>query len=231
MPDFAQSATGVEPATVVDHVLLPVADLEEGARRLYERFGLKGIAGGRHPNVGTANVIVPLGRQYLELIAIVDPQEAAGSRLGMRVARALEESRTFVAWALRTQDLDAVRAKLQGAGWEVPPVVEGSRKRPDGQVLRWRTQDVDRGVEPTALPFVIEWRIPDGLHPGEAAAAGRGGASSMRRVLVGARDPGRVREQLDLLLGQSDLYEVRESDANGVEELVLDGANGELVVR
>src|SRR6266566_307309 len=105
MPDFSQSAKGIEPATVVDHVLLPVADLEEG-----------------------------------------------------------------------------------------------SRQRPDGQVLRWRTQDVESGSDPTALPFVIEWGIPDGLHPGEAAALHRGGETALRRVVVGAREPGHVRDQLDLLL-------------------------------
>ena len=230
MPDFSQSARGVEPATVVDHVLLPVADLEEGARRLYDRFGLKGTPGGRHPNVGTANFIVPLGLQYLELIAIVDPQEAARSRLGRRVARALKEGRIFVGWALRTQDLDAVRAKLQGAGWDVPALVAGSRKRPDGQVLRWRTQDVEGDSDPTALPFVIEWLIPDGLHPGEAAAVHRGGATALRRVVVGARQPGLVRDQLELLLGQSRLYDVRQSDADGVEELALENEDGALVI-
>jgi hypothetical protein len=72
MPEFAQSMKGLDPPTVVDHVLLPVADLEEGARRLHERFGLQSVAGGRHPKMGTANMIVPLGLQYLELIAIVD---------------------------------------------------------------------------------------------------------------------------------------------------------------
>src|SRR6266571_8551711 len=105
MPDFTQSPKGLEPPTVVDHVLLPVADLEDGARSLYEGCGLKGIPGGRHPGVGTANVIVPLGLQYLELIAIVDQGEAASSRLAGRVARALKERRRFVAWALRTEDL------------------------------------------------------------------------------------------------------------------------------
>ena len=95
MPDFGQSTKGLDPPTVVDHVLLPVADLEEGARKLYERFGLRSIAGGRHPKVGTANMIVPLGSQYLELIAIVDPQEAEGSRLGRRLAHALKEGRTW----------------------------------------------------------------------------------------------------------------------------------------
>ena len=41
MPDFSQSPKGLNPPTVIDHILLPVADLEEGARRLYERFGLR----------------------------------------------------------------------------------------------------------------------------------------------------------------------------------------------
>jgi hypothetical protein len=230
MPDFDQSTEGLDPPTVVDHVLLPVADLEEGARRLYERFGLRSLAGGRHPKVGTANMIVPLGSQYLELIAIVDAQEAEGSRLGRRLANALEADRTFVAWALRTQSLDGVGGKLRDAGWTLPPVLEGSRQRPDGQLLSWRTQDIETGGEPSAMPFVIEWRVAEGMHPGEAEASHRGGATSLRRVVVGARDPRGIRKQLELLLGKSDLYEVREAAIDGVVALVLADGNGELVI-
>jgi hypothetical protein len=230
MPDFGQSPRGLDPPTVVDHVLLPVADLEEGARKLYERFGLRSIAGGRHPKVGTANMIVPLGLQYLELIAIVDAQEAESSRLGRRLAHALEEGRTFVAWALRTQSLEGVGGKLRAAGWNLPPVIEGSRNRPDGRVLSWRTQDIETGGEPSAIPFVIEWRVPDGLHPGEAEASHRGGATALRRVVVGARDPNRVRRQLEVVLGESDLYEVREAAVDGVAALVLGDDNGELLI-
>jgi hypothetical protein len=175
-------------------------------------------------------MIVPLGSQYLELIAIVDPQEAAGSRLGRRLAHALKEGQTFVAWALRTQNLEGVAGKLQAAGWNLPPVIEGSRKRPDGRVLSWRTQDLETGGEPSAIPFVIEWRIPDGLHPGEVDASHRGGRTSLRRVVVGARDPRRIRRQLELLLGASDLYEVREAAVDGVAEVVLADQNGELVI-
>ncbi len=230
MPDFTQSARGLHTPTVVDHVLLPVADLEDGARSLDERFGLKGVPGGRHPGVGTANVIVPLGRQYLELIAIVDQGEAASSRLGGRVARALKERRRFVAWALRTEDLDAVRGRLQGAGWDLPAIVEGSRKRPDGQVLRWRTQDIDTGTEPSAIPFVIEWHIPDGLHPGEVESSHRTGRAALRRVVVGARDPRLVRDRLQILLGDSDLYEVHAAAVDGVQKVVLETGGGELVI-
>jgi hypothetical protein len=140
----------------------------------------------------------------------------------------VREGRTFVAWALRTTDLDALREKLAGAGWELPPIVEGSRRRPDGQVLSWRTQDVEVASEPSAIPFVIEWNIPDGLHPGQAGASD----ASIRRVVVGAREPERVRERLSLLLGESDMYEVRWAGHDGVEALVLESAGGEkLVVR
>jgi hypothetical protein len=126
--------------------------------------------------------------------------------------------------------MDAMRGKLLAAGWDLPPVGEGSRRRPDGQVLRWRTQDVDAGVAPTALPFVIEWDVPDGLHPGQAAASHPSGAKALRRVVVGARNPERVREQLQLLLGDSDLYQVRKAALDGVEEVVLDSPDGEVVI-
>jgi glyoxalase-like protein len=146
------------------------------------------------------------------------------------VATALKQGRTFVAWALRTRDLDAVRAKLEAAGWDLPPVVEGSRKRPDGQLLSWRTQDVDLGPNPSPIPFVIEWRIPDGLHPGQAAARHGGGATRLRRVIVGTRDPARLREKLDLLLGPSSMYEVRNADVDGVQEVDLENDGGELIL-
>ena len=224
MPDFSQSAPGVDPPVVVDHVLLPVADLDAGARSLRDRFGLEAMPGGRHPKVGTANQIVPLGRQYLELIAVVDEAEAAGSRLGKRVGTAIDEGRTFVAWALRTPDLDALRARLIGEGWRLPPIADGSRKRPDGTLLRWRTQDVDVGDTP--IPFVIEWHVPDGLHPGEAAASDM----SLRKVVIGARKSDAVRRKLELLLGRSPMVEVREADVDCVRQIVLQGPDGELTI-
>jgi len=231
MPDFSQSAPGLAPQTVIDHILLPVGHLEDAARHMHERHGLQANPGGRHAAGGTANYIVPLGLQYLELIAVVEPAEVRDSHLGARVIEAVREGKTFVAWALRTSDLDALRAKLLGAGWDLPPAAEGSRRRPDGQALSWRTQDVQKGAGPTAIPFVIEWKIPDGLHPGEAAAMHEHGATSIKRVVVGARDPADVRRRLGLLLGGFGMYEVRESDSDGIEELVLAHSGGETVIR
>jgi len=51
------------------------------------------------------------------------------------------------------------------------------------------------------------------------------------RVVVGAQDPDRVREQLEMLLGESDFYEVRWADSDGVEAIVIEHANGKTVLR
>jgi hypothetical protein len=231
MPDFSQSAPGLDPPVVIDHILLPVGHLEDAARHVHERYGLQANPGGRHATGGTANYIVPLGLQYLELIAVVEPAEVRDGHLGARVMQAVSEGSTFVAWALRTTDLDRLRAKLQGEGWDLPPIGEGSRRRPDGQALSWRTQDVERGAGAAAIPFVIQWNIPDGAHPGEAPAMHEHGAMSIKRVVVGARDPEAVRRRLAVLLGESRMYEVRESDSHGIEELVLAHAGGETIIR
>jgi hypothetical protein len=89
---------------------------------------------------------------------------------------------------------------------------------------------MNTGASRIAVPFVIEWDVPAGLHPGEATAEHPSGATALRRVVIGARDPARVREQLQLMLGDSDLYEVHTAASDGVEELVLDSPRGELVV-
>src|SRR5581483_835281 len=166
---------------------------------------------GRHPKLGTANRIVPLGRQYLELIAVVDRDELASApaaTLAPAIDEAVDAGRPLLTWALRTTDLDALRQKLSDAAWALPEMWSGQRQRPDGVVLRWRTQDVAERGSVTPLPFVIEWDIPDELHPGQVAAEHPAGAAALARVVVGARDVEGTRQRLELLLGRSDLYEV-----------------------
>lgn len=229
MPDFTQSPPGLQPPTVIDHVLLPVADLDRAVEEMRDRYGLEAAAGGRHPNLGTANRIVPLGRQYLELIAVADRDEAAGAAasLGRAVEASLTAGQPLLTWALRTQDLDALRRKLEDAGWSLPETWSGQRRRPDGVVLRWRTQDLVARGAITPLPFVIEWDIPDELHPGRVAAAG---GVRLDRVIVGAHDAPAARERLAVLLGGSELYEVRPADRDGLISIVLDAGGRRIVI-
>jgi hypothetical protein len=77
---------------------------------------------------------------------------------------------------------------------------------------------------------VIEWRIPEGLHPGEAHSTHRKEPAALRRVVVGARDARFCRDRLQMLLGDSDLYEVRDAAVDGVEKIVLETGGSELVI-
>lgn len=177
----------------VDHVLLAVDDLAAGGRLLEERFGLASLEGGRHPGLGTANRIVPLGDTYLELIAVVDGDAAAANPFARWVAEVARREPQPLGWAVRTDDLDSVARRL-GLTAE-----RGSRARPDGTVVRWRLAGVERAVDEPALPFFIEWE-PGMPLPGRAPAAHAAGAARLSRLGLSGD-----RERLEAWLGPHEL--------------------------
>jgi hypothetical protein len=147
----------------LDHVLIAVDDLAAAAKEVEQRFGFASVEGGRHPGWGTANRIVPLGRSYLELIAVVDAAEGEANLAGRWVGAGSGGLR-LLGWAVRPDDLDAVAARL---GLEISA---GSRQAPRGEQLRWRSAGLERAVTEPCLPFFIEWSA-ETRFPGLAAAA------------------------------------------------------------
>lgn len=144
-----------------DHVIITVSDLEASAQRLRSDHGLASVAGGRHPGHGTANRIVPLGSDYIELMAVVDPEEAAGSPLGRWVGARRSLGDAPAALCLRTTDVAVVAARLGLATQAM------SRTRPDGLELRWTLAGLEHALG-DGLPFFIQWHIDPADHPGRA---------------------------------------------------------------
>jgi hypothetical protein len=150
----------------IDHVLYAVSDLEAGAARFEDELGLESVPGGKHPGWGTANCIVPLGPDYLELIGVSDPAVAASSEFGQLVLGAGDG---LVGWAVATDELDSVAARLGLV------IQRGSRTRPDGVRLAWRLAGVAEALASGGtLPFFIQWDGPAQLHPGGDASAAAG---------------------------------------------------------
>jgi glyoxalase-like protein len=148
----------------IDHVVLAVRDLEASADRLWTEHGLRFISGGRHPRWGTANMIAPFGRDYLELLGVVDEGVGANTDIGRTLIELSEEGDRWFSVCLADDDIAATAARL---GLEVQP---GSRTRPDGTEVRWRGAGIgDRGGD-LWLPFFISWDVPPELHPGAAPA-------------------------------------------------------------
>ena len=173
----------------LDHVVYAVPDLDEAAVRFREAFGLDSTEGGRHERWGTANRIVPLGDQYLELVAAVDEAAAARTGFGRAVLERASGGGGWFTMAAVAEDLDAVAARL---GLEIG---SGSRTRPDGEILRWRSAGLDDPRREPWMPFFLAWNVPDGLHPGRARAGHAIRAEGIAWVEAGG-DAERLREWL-----------------------------------
>ena len=148
----------------VDHIIYAVRDLDAAASRFEREFGLGWVEGGRHPGWGTANRIVPLGRSYVELVAVVDASEAAGSTFGRWVGAAARQHDRLLAWAVATSDIEDAARRLN---LDITP---GSRTRPDGVTVKWRLAGLHHAINQSAFPFFIQWDTPPELHPGVAMA-------------------------------------------------------------
>jgi len=182
----------VTRASVVDHLVVAAATLEQGAQWCEATFGVAPGPGGAHALMGTHNRLLRLdgrhfSRCYLEIIA-VDPRAAAPGRARwfdlddprLRAAIALEPRLVhFVARcdqaghavdALRQRGIDPgelVRAERPAAGgllqWDITI-------RADGQRLHHGT-----------VPSLIEW---NGMHPADAMPA-----SGLELLALVARHP------------------------------------------
>ena len=204
----------------VDHVLRAVRNLDEAARLLLDEHGLASVPGGRHLGWGTANRIVPLGDDYLELIAVVDEREAATAPLGRWAAAAAADGDRWAGWVARTDELDGLAADR---GLEV---VEGARLRPDGTVLRWRMAGLDRALADPLLPFFIEWLVPERDRPGRALVHHPAGPRGLSRLELSGDEP-----RLRAWLGAADLPVSVAQGVPGVRAVVLASAAGELVLQ
>ena len=163
----ATSWGGANVPIVLDHILLGSSDLEAGIAFIKKHTGVTAAFGGIHPGRGTRNALLSLGdRHYLEIIA---PDPAQTGALDHYDLKKLTAPR-LVGWAAHPGDLNAFAARLRSANLAFDGPTPGSRKRPDGRLLEWKTlnlQDTRSGL----LPFFIEWNA-DTVHPSVDAPAG-----------------------------------------------------------
>jgi hypothetical protein len=152
----------------IDHVIVAIDSLDRGIALLREATGLTPVFGGAHPGRGTQNALLSLGSgSYLELLA-PNPADEAGPRMVAMFAAAREL--TPSGFALAARDADSVRALALRQGLPAGGVAPGSRARPDGSTLRWRTLN-PWGWNNALLPFFIEWHASS-PHPSRESPTG-----------------------------------------------------------
>lgn len=162
------SLRGLESVPAMfDHMLLGINELDRGIAFVEERTGVQAVFGGVHPGRGTRNALLSLGPQrYLEIIAL-DPRQTV--KPWFPELEHMSEPR-LMGWAVHTDDIAVLAKKIAAAGFSIQGPADGSRARPDGKMLRWksfRLEDDQGGL----LPFFIEWSR-DSVHPSVDAPAG-----------------------------------------------------------
>jgi hypothetical protein len=138
------------PETRIDHLLVGVADLDEGVKELTAALGVAPVFGGKHPR-GTQNALLSLGdRTYLELIALQPGARVPGMEKLAELTRP-----TPIGWAVSARDAASLRSSLTAAGFALQDPQAGSRITPAGAKLEWRTLGL--ASEIPGAPFFIVW--------------------------------------------------------------------------
>jgi catechol 2,3-dioxygenase-like lactoylglutathione lyase family enzyme len=190
---FSLGAEGSVPVpAVLDHILLGCPNLDQGIAFVESHLGVRAAFGGVHPGRGTQNALLSLGdRQYLEIIACDPAQHVAAAGLLAKLA-SLEEPR-LIGWAAHPGDLTAYAKRLRDNGIAFEGPAPGSRKRPDGKLLRWSTLNLDK-EDTGLLPFFIQWSS-DSRHPSADAPPG----CRCSRFALTTPDPAALKKTLAML--------------------------------
>lgn len=168
----------------LDHLVFAAPDLDDGVATIESLFGVRPVAGGRHPQWGTRNALISLGPStYLEVIA-PDPEAMRPVTLfGLDRLR----SPRLVTWAASTDDISRSARAAAREGVDLGPVSEGSRLRGDGALLSWSLTDPFAERLGGTVPFLIDW----GTTPHPSASLPQAGR--VRSLRVSHPDPDRVR--------------------------------------
>ena len=162
----ARDADDDDVPALLDHLIVGCSDLDRGIELVEQNVGVRPAMGGVHPGRGTRNALLSLGeRRYLEIIA-PDPEQHEITHFPQ--IRQMTDPR-LIGWAIHPPDIAVVAKQLRENQIAFAGPDDGSRRRPDGRVLTWKTinlADDRHGL----LPFFIEWSA-DSVHPSTDAPA------------------------------------------------------------
>lgn len=172
----------------IDHLVYADPSLDTAVADMERRFGVRAGGGGQHLGQGTHNVMLALGpTTYLELIAPdpLQPEPPKPRPYGVSGVR----HGGLVGWALACDDIEEAAHAARRLGFDLGPVIEGSRRTADGDILRWRL--TENALTAGAVPFLINWGATQ--HPAASAPHGL----RLDSFHVKHTDPGRLRRLLD----------------------------------
>lgn len=155
-------ALGSIPAMRLDHISYACtsSELVDVVQRIGSDLGATFRDGGRHPQFGTRNFVLPLdGGTYIEVVSALDHPAAEKAPFGRAVSRRADDGGGWLGCVVAIDDISIIESRL---GREA---VSAHRIRPDGLRLNWRQIGVLDQMEDAQLPFFVEWEVDESDHP------------------------------------------------------------------
>lgn len=146
-------------ANQIDHITVTAESLSIGADFVRHTLGAMPQAGGKHPRMGTHNLLLRLGAsQFLEIIS-PDPEVAQPGRprwFGLDNICPGSPPR-LAAWVVRTDDIKSAVIRSSEPLGNIELITRGD--------IEWRITISADGALPLdgAAPMLIEWHTP--VHP------------------------------------------------------------------
>ncbi len=135
--------------TGIDHVIIAVQDLPSAAALFAGVLGFHAGGGGIHPQFGTANRIIVVGDEYIELLAAQPGERPRGL-----VGGVLDGGEGNLACILAVADPAAFATEARARGLDVAGPAAGKLDAAGGFSRGWQTVMLPPGALP-GVPFVI----------------------------------------------------------------------------
>lgn len=203
----------------VGQVILGVRDLD-AATKHFETLGFSVVDGGIHPGLGTANRVIPLGNAYLELLGIIDHDEAAATVFGQSLLTRITDGDRLVRWSLRTERIEAVCHRLELRA------ERRKRLRPDGTILTWQSAGLDLSLRDAWLPFFMQWDHERDF-PGILPVVHPVGECALLWLQISTPDPDRLAAWIE---GHDDVPLRRGNGADGIDAVAITTPDGVVIV-
>lgn len=166
---LANPANGQSTPGAIDHIVYATPDIQRSVKDLEQRLGVRASPGGSHTGGGTRNELLALGPStYLEIIGPdpAQPEPAQPRIFGIDTLKAPR----IVSWAIRSDQLDLLRATAAKNGVTLGAVMSVERQRSDGVKLHWQMTTPAMQTQVGLIPFYINWGTAP--HPALTAAPG-----------------------------------------------------------
>jgi hypothetical protein len=144
-----------------DHLVLYYNSIEKAQQQTSDTYHITTVKGGHHGNWGTYNYLAFMNNNsYIEWLGIEDLDKAnqSDNPLIQHTAWAKRKAKEGpIQFALRTNKMDDLIEHFKNHHIPFSGPYPGSRKKPDGTVLKWRMLFPKCEVRSVLLPFLIEW--------------------------------------------------------------------------